>query len=80
MNRNSLSMLAAALLVGAAAPAGAAVYIQCPGDVEVTEVIDGVPTVVRERNAVHDPDETAPPGTKCVHLFGGDGFVNMADG
>ncbi|MGE0081818.1 MAG: multicopper oxidase domain-containing protein [Thiohalomonadaceae bacterium] len=80
MKRNSLSMLAAALLVGAAAPAGAAVYIQCPGDVEVTEVIDDVPTVVRERNAVHDPDETAPPGTKCVHLFGGDGFVKMADG
>jgi FtsP/CotA-like multicopper oxidase with cupredoxin domain len=47
-------------------PAGAGVFVQCPGDT------DG--------SADWGAGETQPPNTKCMHLGAGDGFVTMADG
>lgn len=49
-----------------AAPAGAAVKVQCPGDGNGDAVIDAI-----------DPDH---PNAKCMHLSAGDGMVRMADG
>ncbi|MDD2701318.1 MAG: hypothetical protein PHH36_08760, partial [Sideroxydans sp.] len=63
--RKLLLPLALAAALGAAAtPAGAAVFVQCPGDTNGDAV----------------PDAGAPPGVVCRHLTAGDGFVTMADG
>jgi FtsP/CotA-like multicopper oxidase with cupredoxin domain len=59
-----LSVMTAALVSQQGA---AAVYVQCPGD------IDG--------DARWDtPGEVQPPNTRCMHLAGGDGYSVMADG
>lgn len=58
----AVGMLAAAL----AAPAGAGVKVQCPGDTDGDAVID-----------VPDP---LHPNAVCMHLASGDGYVSMADG
>jgi FtsP/CotA-like multicopper oxidase with cupredoxin domain len=52
-------------LAGIGLPAEAAVYVQCPGDTNGDAIPDGP----------YDPDQL-----KCMHLGGGDGFINMADG
>jgi FtsP/CotA-like multicopper oxidase with cupredoxin domain len=58
-----LALAAAGLLAG---QAGAAVFVQCPGDTSGDAVIDSP-----------DPQH---PNAKCMHLSGGDGFVKMGDG
>jgi FtsP/CotA-like multicopper oxidase with cupredoxin domain len=69
MKRNRI-VTAILLIIGislAAAAARAAVFVQCPGD------IDG--------DAVwNSPGEVQPAGVKCLHLTAGDGFVKMGDG
>ena len=73
MNRNfRRSTLASALLLlmGGAGNAGAAAFIQCPGDTNADAIPDGP---VLDGNG-------APRQIKCMHLSSGDGFVNMADG
>ena len=60
----SVSLLAVLMLPLMQAQAG--VFVQCPGDEDGDAVIDTV-----------DPDH---PNAKCMHLSGGDGFANMADG
>jgi FtsP/CotA-like multicopper oxidase with cupredoxin domain len=57
-----------ALLISAAfaAPAAAAVFVQCPGDTNGDAVID-------------NPDPNHPRAV-CRHLSGGDGYIQMADG
>jgi FtsP/CotA-like multicopper oxidase with cupredoxin domain len=68
MNRFKLRALSAAtalVLAGIGLPAEAAVYVQCPGDTNGDAIPDGP----------YDPDQL-----KCMHLGGGDGFINMADG
>jgi len=73
MNRNfRRSTLASALLLlmGGAGNAGAAAFIQCPGDTNADAIPDGP---VLGGNGV-------PRQIKCMHLSSGDGFVNMADG
>jgi FtsP/CotA-like multicopper oxidase with cupredoxin domain len=64
--RKLWSGLAAAAALGASAPAGAAVFVQCPGDTN--------------GDAAWTGSEVRPPNTFCKHLTGGDGFVTMADG
>lgn len=54
-------------LLGITAPAGAAVYVQCPGDLNGDADWD-------------DPGEVQPPNVKCKHLTAGDSFVTMSDG
>jgi len=63
--RKLLVTLAVAAAFGAAAPAGAAVFVQCPGDT------DG--------DAAWTGTEVAPANTTCMHLTAGDGFISMAD-
>lgn len=58
-------MVATAAL-GVAAPAYAAVYVQCPGDVN--------------GDATWTAGEVRPATTSCKHFTAGDGFVTMADG
>ncbi|HEY0721271.1 MAG TPA: multicopper oxidase domain-containing protein [Gammaproteobacteria bacterium] len=68
MQANKLKALSVALAIalgGAAMSAGAAVYVQCPGDTNGDAIPDGA----------YDPNKL-----KCMHLTGGDGFVTMADG
>jgi FtsP/CotA-like multicopper oxidase with cupredoxin domain len=68
MNRFKLRALSAAtalVLAGIGLPAEAAVYVQCPGDTNGDAIPDGP----------YDPNQL-----KCMHLGGGDGFINMADG
>ncbi len=61
----SLSFALAMLMASPSALAGG-VFVQCPGDNDGDAVIDQV-----------DPNH---PNAKCMHLSGGDGFANMADG
>ncbi len=68
MNQFKLRALSAAtalFLAGIGLPAGAAVFVQCPGDSNG----DAVPDIP------YDPNQL-----KCMHLGAGDGFINMADG
>lgn len=58
--------MAVAAALGASAPAGAAIFVQCPGDTNGTATWTG--------------SEVKPPNTSCIHLTAGDGFVTMADG
>ncbi|MGD8590582.1 MAG: multicopper oxidase domain-containing protein [Chromatiales bacterium] len=62
--RRALLPLACALTFGPFA-ASAAVLVQCPGDTDGDAIPDAA---------------DADPNVKCLHLVGGDGFVNMADG
>jgi FtsP/CotA-like multicopper oxidase with cupredoxin domain len=52
-------------LVGVS-PAGAAVFVQCPGDTN--------------GDAQWTGGEVQPPNAVCLHITGGDGFAKMADG
>ncbi len=58
-------------MLGAVSEAGAAVFVQCPGDLDGdamwNSVIDGSPEVQPQANY------------KCMHLVGGDGFAVMSD-
>ncbi len=65
--RKALLSVAAASAFGAAAPAGAAVFVQCgPGN-------NGV-------DADGKIKASLPAGVQCLHLTAGDGFITMADG
>jgi len=63
--RRLLLPLAVAAACGVAAPAGAAVFVQCPGDTN--------------GDGTWGPGETKPANTTCMHLTAGDGFISMAD-
>ena len=58
--------MAVAAALGISASAGAAVFVQCPGDTN--------------GDAAWTGSEVQPPGTFCKHLTAGDGFATMADG
>jgi FtsP/CotA-like multicopper oxidase with cupredoxin domain len=66
IQRLIIPLLMAFVLLIAAAPAGAQVDVQCPGD--------------NNGDATWTGGETQPPGVECMHLGAGDGFVKMADG
>jgi len=68
MTRYSFWLAVGWILVLSLTPAGAqtSIRVQCPGDLNGDAVID-----------VPDP---LHPRARCVHLTGGDGFVNMGDG
>ncbi|MDP3400066.1 MAG: multicopper oxidase domain-containing protein, partial [Brevundimonas sp.] len=59
-----LPLALAAAFSATAVPAGAAVFVQCPGDTNGDAV----------------PDAAGDPNVVCKHLTAGDGFVTMADG
>ena len=59
-----LPLALAAAFVATSVPAGAAVFVQCPGDTNGDAV----------------PDAPGDPNVVCKHLAAGDGFVTMADG
>jgi len=65
-HKHCLTLAVAATLGLAAAPAGASVLVQCPGD------MDG--------DATWTGAEVRPAGVTCMHLAAGDGFATMADG
>lgn len=64
--RSALGLMAALILGIVATPSGAAVFVQCPGDLNGDAVID-----------VPNPGH---PKAVCKHLAAGDGFTLMADG
>jgi FtsP/CotA-like multicopper oxidase with cupredoxin domain len=81
--RKVLLPLAAGLAL-APALASAAVLVQCPGDLDgdaipdkCLEYANNDPTQCKNSNS-ENPDYD--PLVRCLHLVGGDGFVNMADG
>ncbi|MBI5889607.1 MAG: multicopper oxidase domain-containing protein [Nitrosomonadales bacterium] len=59
-----LPLALAAAFSATAVPAGAAVFVQCPGDTNGDAV----------------PDAPGDPNVVCKHLTAGDGFAAMADG
>src|SRR5512145_1846416 len=59
-----LPLALAATFAATAVPAGAAVFVQCPGDTNGDAV----------------PDAPGDPNVVCKHLAAGDGCVTMADG
>lgn len=68
MKTYKVTALSAAIAIAlgcAAMSAGAAVYVQCPGDNNG----DAIPDAPYDANAL-----------KCMHLTAGDGFITMADG
>lgn len=74
-----ISLLMVLFLLTAAAPAGAAVLIQCPGDLNGDAVPD--PFLFKNNgDPSNRPNPDYDPNVKCMHLGAGDGFVTMADG
>lgn len=63
--RKLLLQLALAAFGATAIPAGAAVFVQCPGDTNGDAIPDA---------------PGSNPAVACKHLAAGDGFVTMADG
>jgi len=67
-----IKTIPAALLcaaIGLADDAGAAAFVQCPGDTNGDAVIDSATT----------PAGKSTENIRCMHLSAGDGFVKMAD-
>jgi len=58
--------LLALFALGVTPQAGAAPFVQCPGDLNGDADWD-------------DPGEVQPPGVRCIHLAAADGFINMGD-
>lgn len=67
------------LLLAGALPAGAAILVQCPGDLNGDAVPD--PFLFRNNGTPSNrPNPDFDPNVACMHLGAGDGFVSMADG
>ena len=78
--RYFIPLLMSLFVLFEAMPAGAAVSLQCPGDLNDDAVPD--PYLF---NAGGRPDRSQPnpdydPNVKCLHFGAGDGFSTMADG
>ena len=78
IDRHYIAWLMLCLLAGGSGAAQSAILVQCPGDSDGDAVID---------SATHPGDPNYPAGPysfpdniRCLHLAGGDGFINMADG
>ncbi len=71
-----IPLLMALLFIAGPPQAWGAVDVQCPEDQDG----DGIPAVHPGTGAVLDPDDTDLSNISCMHLTGGDGWVNMADG
>jgi len=66
------------VFAGIAAPAGAAVYFQCPGyDPALDSDLDGDGMLRADAGEISAP---AGPNQVCMHLAAGDGYCTMADG
>ena len=71
-------LMALAFLV-TATPSGAALFTQCPGDLNG----DGLPDPFHfnpQGNPTGRANDDFDPNVNCAHITGGDGFVKMADG
>lgn len=71
--------LAVLCLTALAAPAGAMLFVQCPGDLND----DAVPDPFFFNNNGKPTGKANPefnPNVACMHITGGDGFARMADG
>ena len=92
INRLTIPLLMVLLMIFAAAPAGAQVLVQCPGDVDgdaawTSPVCSETPEIACQNNGdclggnnKCTAMEVQPANVKCIHLSGGDGFARMADG
>lgn len=90
INRLTIPLLTVLLLLVLAAPSGAQVAVQCPGDEngdalwtkycsQTGEVCNNNGDCSGGQNQCIGP-EVQPANVQCMHLGGGDGFVTMADG
>ena len=59
-------------------PAGATIFVQCPGDVDGDLVPDATIPLGYPDEGQPNPDYD--PNVVCMHITGGDGFTTMADG
>jgi FtsP/CotA-like multicopper oxidase with cupredoxin domain len=77
--RSIAPLLMVFLLIVGVVPLGAEVLVQCPGDLNGDAVPD--PFLLRPNgNPTSNPNPDYDPNVQCIHLTGGDGFANMADG
>ncbi len=66
------------LILFGAAPVGATIFVQCPGDVDGDLIPDA--TIPLGYPNGGDPNPDYDPNVVCMHITGGDGFAKMADG
>lgn len=59
-------------------PAGATIFVQCPGDVDGDLIPDATIPLGYPDEGQPNPDYD--PNVVCMHITGGDGFTTMADG
>lgn len=77
--RYSLFIIALLLLLWGVAPAGAALFIQCPGDLNGDAIPD--PFLLNKNGKPSTtPNPDYDPNVVCKHITGGDGFARLADG
>ena len=76
--KRALSSIAALAVLSIAAPANAAVNVQCPGDLDGDAAWDA-----KKPDREYPPGHSkaiAPDNTVCKHIIAGDSFVQMSDG
>lgn len=74
-----IPLVLALVLAFGAGPSGAALFTQCPGDLNG----DGLPDPFLfnpKGNPTGRPNPDYDPNVNCMHITGGDGFAQMADG
>ncbi|PKN67273.1 MAG: hypothetical protein CVU57_02705 [Deltaproteobacteria bacterium HGW-Deltaproteobacteria-15] len=76
--KNSLWLLPLVVLLFGAVQAGAAISVQCPGDVNGDLIPDA--TIPAGFPNAGQPNPEYDPKVVCVHITAGDGFNKMADG
>jgi FtsP/CotA-like multicopper oxidase with cupredoxin domain len=75
-----MPLLMVFLLLVFAASSGAAVLIQCPGDLNEDGVPDPFEFDNRGDQDLGKPNPDYDPNVVCIHLSAGDGFAKMGDG
>lgn len=79
MKRYFIPLVMGLLLLAGTSPTGAAILVQCPGDLNGDAVPD--PFLFKPNGTPsNNPNPDFDPNVKCKHLGAGDGFVTMADG
>jgi len=76
--KNSLCLIPLLVLLFSAAPAGAVISVQCPGDIDGDLIPDATIPAGFPNSGQPNPDFDA--NVVCMHITAGDGFSKMADG
>lgn len=76
--KHALWIIPLAVVLFGAMPAGASVFVQCPGDMDGDLKPD--PVIPAGYTNAGDPNPGYDPDVVCMHIVGADGFTVMADG